>query len=780
MRSLFILFAPLLLLVACKTDQSSPRHVRDYLPIRITQSVDTLFYSDLGLYERPDSLSCSDATITHLDGERFVVEMTGDTPLSSMRVSASECGSYEVPVLFNAPKTFELLYSDPNKASKEVTVKGEMTLWQEKPCTFDKAKGQWIYSFSTLPGRYQYVFLVDGEEKIDPHNAKKITSDIGTTNSLFEYKGPSQEQTPFLQPQPSPAGKLTLKVRGPLPDRIVALIDNKAVEVAKKTGQIELEWDAAAFSGHESLRIWASAKGVRSNDVVIPLLNGEVIERPDGLPTYDPRAQVMYFVLVDRFNNGNKSNDEPVEDAKIHPMANYQGGDLQGVLDKIEDGYFESLGVNAIWLSPITQNPLEAYREFPEPHRWYTGYHGYWPISSSKVDHRFGDDAVLQALVDKAHEKGIAIYLDFICNHVHEKHPMYADHPERATDLYLEDSVVNIRIWEDQRLTTWFDDFLPSLDFSQQEVIDMQVDSAFYWLKKFGLDGYRHDASKHIPLSFWRALTEKLVREVVEGEGRNVFQIGETYGARELIASYIGSGALDAQFDFPFYFDTRNVLLEDDQAMSDLADILQQSLDNFGHQHPMGNITGNHDQPRFISLAGGGLKRDENDREAGFSRTVEVGDPVGYDKLKLLQAINVAVPGIPVNYYGDEIGMPGAGDPDSRRMMRFSGLSEKEQGTFDAVQKLLQMRRAQMPLLYGTTEVVYADKKALVIRRQYLDQVILACFNKSQEQHIIVIEGGEKAFKSLLSQEDAKVGGDYLLKLELPSMGYDFLISTKK
>ncbi|MGB0175880.1 MAG: alpha-amylase family glycosyl hydrolase, partial [Owenweeksia sp.] len=78
----------------------------------------------------------------------------------------------------------------------------------------------------------------------------------------------------------------------------------------------------------------------------------------------------MYFLMVDRFYNGNPKNDRPTPDKSIHPKANYYGGDLSGVAQKTEQGFFEDLHVNTIWLSPITQNPEDAW--------------GYWDKGKTK------------------------------------------------------------------------------------------------------------------------------------------------------------------------------------------------------------------------------------------------------------------------------------------------------------------------------------------------------------------------------------------------------------
>ena len=166
-------------------------------------------------------------------------------------------------------------------------------------------------------------------------------------------------------------------------------------------------------------------------------------------------------------------------------------------------------------VSPITQNPEIGYIEFPAPHRKFSGYHGYWPVLNTVVDYRLGTSEELKSLIDGVHANDMNIILDFVSNHVHEDHPIVKDHPEWKTQLDLPDGTKNIRVWEDQRLTTWFDTFLPSLDHSIPEVTEMLSDTALFWVTDYGFDGFRHDAAKHIPQDFWRTLTRKIKERVI-------------------------------------------------------------------------------------------------------------------------------------------------------------------------------------------------------------------------------------------------------------------------
>lgn len=538
--------------------------------------------------------------------------------------------------------------------------------------------------------------------------------------------------------------------------------------------------DTAKKMERSYLRVWSWRQNVWGHDLVVPLEYGKVITSGGQLDRKDQEAQRMYFVLVDRFNNGSPENDAQVRDDRLTAKTNYFGGDIKGVTQKIAEGYFDSLNINAIWLSPITQNPEGAYQEYPEPRRWYSGYHGYWPIRSSVVDHRFGSDKDMRELVKAAHEHGISILLDYVCNHIHKEHPMYQAHPEYATQLDLPDGTKNIRIWDDQRLTTWFDDFLPSLDLSNPEVIELQSDSALFWLKEYGIDGFRHDATKHVPDVFWKTLTRKIKDSVILKENRPVYQIGETYGDPELISSYITNGQLDAQFDFNLFFTVRDELAKENGDLNAVADKLEESLRFYGFRNSMGYISGNHDQPRFTAYASGALKFGENEREAGFERQIEIEDSTALLKMAQLIAFNNAIPGVPVIYYGDEIGMTGAGDPDNRRPMRFKEWTPKEKKLYETIKEINKLRSEQIALVYGDLELIHRADKSLVIKRKYFDQEILFLLNigDSPLDLEIPVKDVDQWTGSTPSFNNARIqsGGEASIRITIPEHSFDFII----
>ena len=122
---------------------------------------------------------------------------------------------------------------------------------------------------------------------------------------------------------------------------------------------IEQAWRNS--TGRSFVRIFAMGDGKQLNDVLIPLENGKVVNDVKDLTRFDDQAQILYSLMIDRFENGNKDNDWKMNSPEVLDIVDYQGGDLAGITKKIEEGFFTELGVSTIWISPITQNPWNAW-----------------------------------------------------------------------------------------------------------------------------------------------------------------------------------------------------------------------------------------------------------------------------------------------------------------------------------------------------------------------------------------------------------------------------------
>jgi cyclomaltodextrinase / maltogenic alpha-amylase / neopullulanase len=768
MKKHILLIALMSSLITFANGQSTADVFGLLTPIQLTETTTDVpledYFMDVNRIERVEVVDALKADLSK-DKKVLTVRIVKNAPiLSNMDIILRGGNRYSFLLKASQRKVVKMSLKDDGY--KKVAIKGEMNAWNPADGVLKKVGANWEIDLNINAGNYEYQFVADGVELKDP-NCK--TSSTNNKNSLLILPKPDPKKVSHLFTSSTKDNQITIGFNNK-PTKTFAYWDNHLIlssahnwrqnstdSFTNNAFNLTIPTEAT-FKKRSFIRVFSvNTEGV-SNDMLIPLENGKVVSAANQLDRSDKEAQIMYFVLLDRFNNGNKKNDNPVRDLRVHPMANWQGGDLEGVTQKINDGYFKSMNINALWLSPITKNPDSAYREYPAPHRWYTGYHGYWPTLSSMVDPHFGNDKSMQTMVDAAHTNGINVLLDYVCHHVHVEHPIYKQHPNWVTAFDLPNGQKNIRIWDEQRLTTWFDDFIPTLDLSRPEVVAMNTDSTIYWLNKFNLDGFRHDASKHIPLPFWRSLTRRLKTDAV-AKGKPIYQIGETYGARELIQSYIGTGMMDAQFDFPVYFDSREVLAKDSTTFESVETTVRESFNYFGYHNTMGYITGNHDQARFVSLAGGGLKWSENDREAGFQRKVEVGDKIGYNRLQMMTALMFSLPGVPVIFYGDEIGIPGAGDPDSRRMMRFSKWSKSEKNTKKMAEKITFLRRNRLSLTYGDTEILHVSKDAFVLMRDYFGEVTISVFNKSREAATVSFDLPER-FKDIILKGnfEGKVG----------------------
>ncbi len=621
----------------------------------------------------------------------------------------------------------------------EVRLIGDFNNWNRGSVPLALENGYYIGRYQLNPGKYEYKFWANQTELLNPANTTKVSNGMGGFNHSLEVKY-NQDEGPNLY-KPLSFENRTLLLE-PLPEeqKILGFWNNNPVAVLVQNQSNSLQYtipvpEKASEVKRSYLRCYSYRGEKMANDLLIPLEYGKPVMDVSQLERLDWHQARMYFLMVDRFNNGNTGNDLPTPDPKIHPKANYLGGDLAGVTQKVEDGFFNNLHINTIWLSPITQNPEDAWGNWDkgEVKSKFSAYHGYWPVSNIRVDHRFGSAAELKKLLEDAHGDEKNMILDYVANHVHQNHPVYQKNKDWATALYLPDGSKNTEKWDEHRLTTWFDDHLPTLDLRRWEVVDPMVDSALFWVTQYDFDGFRHDATKHIDELYWRTLTYRLRQKT----DRPIIQIGETYGSPQLINSYISTGMLDAQFDFNLYDAAVGAFAKSGGDLKNLVNKLQQGLSTYGYHHLMGNITGNQDRSRFISLASGDVLFEEDQKKAGWDRQIGKPKKEAYQRLAMLHAFNNAVPGIPCIYYGDEYGMPGGGDPDNRRMMEFSGLDADEAALLDKVKKLNELRATELALIYGTTEVEIIDPALLKITRSYFDEQVIIYINTSSQEKTV-------------------------------------------
>jgi glycosidase len=700
------------------------------------------------------------------------------------KLSAMQIWSKGYPYSLVLEKTtrvwFRYSFDPGSKKYKKVQIKGQMNEWNAMAGFLAEKEGKWNIDFNLFPGKYQYKLIIDGREQSDPKNPDSVSNGQGGYNSILTIGNLNSPGLPHLFTKKSEGRKMVIGIKNEIDTAFVLwqnhILDQKFWKRDTTGIVIDVPRKACEFD-RSFIRVIAMNKTGLSNQILVPLQDGKILEDPEKLTRNDREAMIMYFMMVDRFRNGKKENDAPVNDPEIDPRVNYKGGDLPGIIQSIDDGYFKNLGVNTLWISPITQNPLTGFNEYPAPHRKFSGYHGYWPITLTTVDTRFGTPDELKQLVKDAHGAGMNIVLDFVSHHAHQDYPVFKTHPDWITPLDLPGGRKNIRIWDEQRLTTWFDVFLPTFDLTKPEVANMVSDSAAFWVKEYGIDGFRHDAAKHVPENYWRMLTKKLNEQVMVPENRNVYQIGETFGSRDLVGSYINPGMLDAQFEFNLYWDIKSAFSTDNFSFRDLNYSLMQTFSYYGEHNLMGNISGNQDMPRFISFASGALSPNEDASEAGWKRDIQVKDTMGYHKLASLHAFNMTIPGIPVIYYGDEIGMAGAGDPDNRRVMVFDSLTKQQQWLKETTSRLAKLRGSNLALVYGDFKTLKVNDKVFVYIRSYFDKSVVIIFNKDKGSRKIEFDLPDRFMESKFTSQFGKVFQQQGIKvsMELPGNSFEIL-----
>lgn len=458
---------------------------------------------------------------------------------------------------------------------------------------------------------------------------------------------------------------------------------------------------------------------------------------PPVLGTFDWRDAVLYFVFVDRFENGDKSNDgAPV--SSVDAPANYKGGDWAGVKKHVEEGYFNDLGVNALWLTVPMDNPDTA--GLGDDGRNYSAYHGYWPGDLTKTEGRFGTKEELKALVDAAHAKGLKVILDYAMNHVHESSPTYQAHkdwfwPNQNGD---KNCVCGQGCsWDDaeQARRCWFAPYLPDFNFKVDAARAFSVDNAITWIKDTGIDGYRLDAVKHIESQWLKDLRTRVKAEIETASGEHFYTVGETFtGEKSVIKSYVDPDTmLDGQFDFPLRMEMARTVLMRQGSMKDLAGFLAANDGYYGNGI-MSTFIGNHDIPRAIHLAEDNpLWGDQwtNGKDRAWDNLPSApGGQSAYERMGNAFTLLFTMRGVPLVYYGDEIGLAGGGDPDNRRMMQWSGYSSGQNALLAHLKKLTKIRADHPALRRGTRKPLGATDQVLAYQMSTSGDSVFVAVNR--------------------------------------------------
>jgi len=424
--------------------------------------------------------------------------------------------------------------------------------------------------------------------------------------------------------------------------------------------------------------------------------------------------ETIYFLMVDRFNNGDTSNDKNVDTKD--PKA-YQGGDFQGVIDKLD--YIKDMGFTAIWLTPIFDNqPL--------------GYHGYWITDFYKTEEHFGSIDTFKKLVDEAHKRDMKVMVDFVVNHVGPEHPWVND-PQKS-DWFHENQPMNFDN-EESLQNAWLYD-LPDLNTENPEVKNYLFDAAKWWIEETDVDGYRLDTVRHVPQEFWTEFSEE-VKSVKE----DFYLLGEVFDRDpQKIAKYNDVG-IDGFVNFPQAEEMRSVFQKPDTSMDRLFNFWKYNETYYDDPYLMGTFIDNHDMERFTRLLV---------QEKLFPGT----------RWKLALTYMYTTPGIPIVYYGSEIAVDGGNDPDNRRFMNFRADEE----LIDYITQLGKLRQDYPALTRGTIEPVYEKGGMGIFKRTYGDQTLVIAINNTSKSQKVQLSEEELAenseLKGLLTADLVRIDKD--------------------
>lgn len=504
---------------------------------------------------------------------------------------------------------------------------------------------------------------------------------------------------------------------------------------------------AAPIDGTAALSSGALARGRHTYEIAAHDEAGSVATSKVSV-FVDPIAPswsdaIVYQVMIDRFRA-----DGGLALAPPQTPASRAGGTLGGVEAMLESGYFEALGVSALWLSPVYPNPDEP-REGTDG-RLYEGYHGYWNTRDREVDERIGGEAALRSLIAAAHARGIAVIFDVVPNHVYETHEIVAAHRDDGWfNEHPSECVCGTPScpWSGFMQDCWFAPYLPDLRLEHPDAMNYAVGELAWWLDNFELDGLRIDAVPMMP----RAASLRIAHEVRRhgAPGRDRLLLGEVFtGAGPAgvagLRTYLGSDGLDSVFDFPTMWAIRDVLATKTAGFTSLdalLDHIDESLEGSGAV--LGRMLGNHDVERFTTAvvgdgAGDPWLEPATQPEGSSADELEILDRVG-----LALTLQLTLPGMPVIYYADELALAGADDPDNRRVMpQLASLSPARTALLERVRTLGTLRRCSAALRSSKRETLHVGEETYAYARFAEDgAAVLVLLSRADAPRTITLPG---------------------------------------
>lgn len=494
---------------------------------------------------------------------------------------------------------------------------------------------------------------------------------------------------------------------------------------------VSLAIDPKALPGDAPLRVETSTGATQIPfRLEAPLQAG----KPQGAQGIN-QDDVIYLIMPDRFCDGDPANnvpaDSPSEAVGRDKARGFHGGDLRGIIDHLP--YFQELGVTALWLTPWYDNFNGIY-ECNKPWCPYTYYHGYHAVDHYSVEDHFGTLGLVRELVAKAHARGLKVIQDQISNHVGLRHPWVEDPPletwfhgtpaNHVQNPFRSELLLSPHAPAPARasvLNGWFSDDSPDLNQDEPEVARYLIQNALWWLASTGIDGVREDTAQYVPRWFLRDLCDALHRQ-----SSKVTVVGEVLDLDPMHTSFFLGGhtgwdgvdtRLDSVFDAPTWWVAGNAF-SGKSPMTSVRDMLKADA-LYADSQRLTTLTSNHDLRRFISWPQATL-----------------------DSARLQMAFTLTLRGTPQLYYGDEIALPGEGDPDNRRdfpggfpgdtrsAFVASGRTAEQERMWTWTRDWIALRRAHPAVRRGTLVDLDAKTQLYIYARRDSTETIVIALNR--------------------------------------------------
>lgn len=458
---------------------------------------------------------------------------------------------------------------------------------------------------------------------------------------------------------------------------------------------------------------------------------------------FDWDEAVVYFMMTDRFFDGNESNNTASgADTYGDNPGLYHGGDFAGVTAKLD--YLQDLGVNTIWITPIVENIKgvavtdEGSKDVP----YNAAYHGYWASDFTKLNPTLGTTGEFETMISEAHKRGMRIMVDIVVNHAgYDTESTFAD--------MLRDKSVSegdIKSWQSG---------LPDFATENADVRAKLVEWQTAWMKDYGVDYFRVDTVKHVDSTTWAALKNSTTKV-----NSSFKMIGEYFGAGYASnGSSLGTGQMDADLDFDFNDQATSFVSGNISSVEKFLSARNSALNN---TYMTGQFLSSHDEDGFKAalMKGKGYTEDQATSAALVAATLQL-----------------TAKGIPVIYYGEEVGLSGLNNypyQTNRYDMDFS-LATENNVTYQHYKTMLSIRNAYTDVFArgSRTSILSSDKDGYdVIARCYGDTTLYVGMNindTAKEVKVPVSLAAGTEVKDLYSGATYTVGSDKTVTVTIPA-----------